>query len=136
MSGVPEMRSSSSCSLNCANVNSGEVISERAPTDDNYEVFGDDFMKPSDKVLNLFGDGRIQAEIGRQLDELSPILQSDRNGLPTWFQRKNPIPSELQVVEVLVTANYANRKQTSSASTLKVSSNGVGSFSRIQQREL
>lgn len=100
MSGVPEMRSSSSRSLNCNDTISTVDDAWRSTiTYDRDEVLRDDLVETGQECLDLILDRRVQAVVGRQLHELLLVLLRDRDNRAALLELHKLRHSELQKIE-------------------------------------
>ena len=68
---------------------------ESPSTYDSDELFGNDLVESSNKILNLLADGRVQAEVGRKLYKLPLVFLCHRNRFTSLFERENAVPSKL-----------------------------------------
>ena len=67
-------------------------------TYDRDKILGDDFIESHKQMLDLILDGRVQSVLGRQLDKLSLVLLSDRDGCAAFFQVNNLCHAKLSRV--------------------------------------
>lgn len=97
MSGVPEMSSSSSCSLNYIN-GSALNFPKTIHAYNSDKIFGNDFVKPSQQMLDLLFDRRVQAILRRKLNKLALILLSNSYRLASFFERYDSVHTKLRVM--------------------------------------